>query len=469
MKKSLVMALVLMFIVSIAGTAFAATGTDNPFTTVPAKHWAYPAITQLVKAGLIDGYGDGDFRGDRPATRYEMAVLTAKAMSNVEKADAANKALITKLSAEYAAELSNLGVRVAKAESEIKDIKKQIGGISLSGLFRIRYEHQVDWQGADESKYKNTKKGHYFFQLNADSKLNDNGWENHAVLLGARDWSGNQIGSGENTSGYGNFDISQMYVTGPVGDGKLKVGRWKNGTIFGLVNNNYNNGLSYSFGDKVKTTITYAKPDHQWYKAYDDATSSSGTDDRGANTSWFNPGETELSKVDDVNLAAKTGITYGSIDLAYDTSKNTTIYGAYYHTTSANDVNRKARIGELAFQTKFGGKNMFTWRGSYGKSNADDNNKFYYTKLTYNKADKKIAHSWDLSYEYAHMENKSYLKTTTDVNSKLNGRQGYAFIFQYVPVKNVLWYTRWLDAKDINSVGTWTHEKWLRSQIEFYF
>ena len=53
----------------------------NPFADVPAGHWAYESINKLAAAGVVEGYGDGSFRGDRLMTRYEMAQIVAKAMA----------------------------------------------------------------------------------------------------------------------------------------------------------------------------------------------------------------------------------------------------------------------------------------------------------------------------------------------------------------------------------------------------
>ena len=131
MKKTLVTLLALVFVLGIAATAFAAPA--NPFVDVPAKHWAYGAVAKLVKAGVVDGYNDGTFRGDKAMTRYEMAQIVAKAMAKSEKADAETKALIDKLAVEFAAELNNLGVRVAKLEKNASSIK-------FWGDSRIRYQ-----------------------------------------------------------------------------------------------------------------------------------------------------------------------------------------------------------------------------------------------------------------------------------------------------------------------------------------
>ncbi|WP_312198597.1 S-layer homology domain-containing protein [Anaerospora hongkongensis] len=119
MKKTLGFILALVFVLSLAGTAFAA----GPFADVPAKHWAYDAVSSLVKAGIIDGYGDGTFRGDRTVTRYEMAQLVGRAIEREDKADAQQKAVINKLAVEFADELRNLGARVTKLEQNQPKVK----------------------------------------------------------------------------------------------------------------------------------------------------------------------------------------------------------------------------------------------------------------------------------------------------------------------------------------------------------
>ena len=55
MKKTLVSALTTALVVGAASTTFAAA---NPFSDVPADHWAYDAVSQLAADGVIEGYGD---------------------------------------------------------------------------------------------------------------------------------------------------------------------------------------------------------------------------------------------------------------------------------------------------------------------------------------------------------------------------------------------------------------------------
>ena len=69
MKKSLVFAMAMAL--GVSATAFAA----NPFSDVPAGHWAYAAVAKLAAAGIVDGYPDGTYKGDRTMTRYEMAQI----------------------------------------------------------------------------------------------------------------------------------------------------------------------------------------------------------------------------------------------------------------------------------------------------------------------------------------------------------------------------------------------------------
>lgn len=70
MRKSMVCA---MSVIMAAGTFQVAAAAANPFSDVPQDHWAYDAVAQLAKDGVIDGYGDGRYQGERNITRYEMA------------------------------------------------------------------------------------------------------------------------------------------------------------------------------------------------------------------------------------------------------------------------------------------------------------------------------------------------------------------------------------------------------------
>ena len=92
-------------LVAVAAPAFAA----NPFSDVPMNHWAYDAVEQLAAKGILEGYPNGTFKGNRAMTRYEIAQMVARMMNaGVGGADADKlKALIV----EFAPELEALGVK----------------------------------------------------------------------------------------------------------------------------------------------------------------------------------------------------------------------------------------------------------------------------------------------------------------------------------------------------------------------
>ena len=140
MRSSFASALTAALLVGAASTAFAA---SNPFEDVPADHWAYDAISQLAADGVIEGYGDGTFRGNQEITRYEMAQMVARAMAK----GGGDKALIDKLAAEYADELHSLGVRVSALEKKVDNVK-------WGGVLRYRYKTiRVDGEDKKNSQY----------------------------------------------------------------------------------------------------------------------------------------------------------------------------------------------------------------------------------------------------------------------------------------------------------------------------
>jgi hypothetical protein len=102
----------------------------TPLADVPANHWAYQAIASLAADGLIDGYPDGTFKGDRPLTRYEMAAIVARVIAKIEVAGAgaASKTDLDKLQKLIAAlkdELDALGVRVTSVEDALTSLDRR--------------------------------------------------------------------------------------------------------------------------------------------------------------------------------------------------------------------------------------------------------------------------------------------------------------------------------------------------------
>ena len=209
MKKTLVSALTTAIVVGAASTTFAAA---NPFEDVPADHWAYDAIAQLAADGVIEGYGDGTYRGDQEITRYEMAQMVARAMAK----GGGDKALIDKLAAEFADELNNLGVRVSALEKKVDNVKWK---------GEIRYQFSSYRREGGWKKGKDDNRSYYQLRLKPSFAINKN-WTGYAGLyIGAYDTDGkrNLIGA-ENVTG-NQTELRYAYTEGVYGNTRIELGR----------------------------------------------------------------------------------------------------------------------------------------------------------------------------------------------------------------------------------------------------
>lgn len=145
-KKTLVSAILAA---SIMGSASVTMAAENMFSDVPLEHWAYDAVAKLAQDGIIEGYGDTNFEGGQPITRYEMAQLVAKAMANQENARAVDKAAIEKLQKEFDSELKG---EVENLRKDVNDLKSRMGWY---GDARMRYFANKDMKSLDKNDTKN--------------------------------------------------------------------------------------------------------------------------------------------------------------------------------------------------------------------------------------------------------------------------------------------------------------------------
>ena len=138
MKKILALAAVAALTAGVS--AYAA----NPFSDVTADDWAYQAVSDLSAQGVVEGYPDGTFKGERNMTRYELAQIVARLMAKEDQLNAEQQATLDKLAGEYAEELANLCVRVSNLE-------KKVGNLYWSGDARMRYQDKGNdsdsWNG----------------------------------------------------------------------------------------------------------------------------------------------------------------------------------------------------------------------------------------------------------------------------------------------------------------------------------
>ncbi len=254
MKKTLVSALTTALVVGAASTTFAAA---NPFSDVPADHWAYDAVSQLAADGVIEGYGDSTYRGDRNITRYEMAQMVA----------AADKAMIDKLAAEFADELNSLGVRVANLEKHA-DMVKWNG--------KLEYTYTNDnyklKDAAGDTETTKIKKNDLLFRLEPSAEVNEH-WTVNARIDGKYDMSQDELKDNLNLrrawaqgnyknftvrfgrfSMYGNDSINDTEMSGAdlkIGNdnkisGSIGAGRARSAFDGGVYNELAGNALSYN-------------------------------------------------------------------------------------------------------------------------------------------------------------------------------------------------------------------------------
>ena len=139
MKKILALAAVAALTAGVS--AYAA----NPFSDVSTDDWAYQAVSDLSDQGVVEGYPDGTFKGERNMTRYELAQIIARLMAKEDQLNAEQQATLDKLAGEYADELANLGVRVSNLE-------KKVGNIAWSGNARMRFNQTYSDTKAGEAK-----------------------------------------------------------------------------------------------------------------------------------------------------------------------------------------------------------------------------------------------------------------------------------------------------------------------------
>lgn len=103
----------------VAGTKMKADHTTL-FPDIPTNHWAYEAVSDLSRRGLVEGYPDGTFGGDRMLTRYEFAQIVYRAIQN---GVTVNDRLVTEFSPEMALFRVDTVAKNAKGEPTIERVR----------------------------------------------------------------------------------------------------------------------------------------------------------------------------------------------------------------------------------------------------------------------------------------------------------------------------------------------------------
>ena len=211
-------------------TAFAA----NPFSDVTPDSWAYQAVSQLAAAGIVNGYPDGTFKGQNDITRYEMAQMVAKAMANQDRANAEQQAMINRLADEFSNELNNLGVRVARLED-------RVGNVKVTGDARLRYHDAEQSKSTFEARAR----------LQFDAKVNDR--TDAVVRLATNDF---EFGDAKADT---SAKVDRAYVNHKFGERvSVKAGRFGQMLGAGLAYDDTFDGVQFNAGnDKVNFQAAY--------------------------------------------------------------------------------------------------------------------------------------------------------------------------------------------------------------------
>ncbi len=386
MNKKLLMGLTTAAVVGAASTTFAAA---NPFSDVPAGHWAYDAVTQLASEGIIEGYGDGTYLGNRNITRYEMAQMVAKALA--KNPQGTDRAALDRLAAEFSEELSNLGVRVSELE-------KYSDKLVWNGELRYRYWSRRVEQ-SDRSKKKNNTEN-FQLRLLPTATVNDH-WKLKARLQAANNMK---------TSESGDFKMIFGYAAGTYDKFKLNVGKMPiySNVDDGLVIDDFFSGAQVEVGSKVKLLLEAGRLDFTEDSTYDDPAN------------------------------------YQGAEVSYDNDK-LYIGGSFRHFNSDgfkndNGYNKRgkleddANIWSAGMQYKIGSSLKVAY--SYAQNTkADDYKSSWNAGLAYKGANKSKG-SWGISAYYRRLGDNASLVPTYDTS--MSNAKGVDIGLSWSPFKNTL-------------------------------
>ena len=385
MKKSLVLAMAMAL--GVTASAYAA----NPFSDVPAGHWAYDSVNKLVAAGVVDGYPDGTYGGDKLMTRYEMAQIVAKAM--------AKGADVDKLAAEFADELDTLGVRVANLEKKADNVK-------VTGEIRYRYQDS-DLNGNDNNTLRS--------RIWVTGQVNDD-WSYTGMLQNIQDF--------ENDNGDEKTDFQRAYLNGKLGGLYVTAGRYN--AVFGDGNiyDDRVDGVEVTYGSNVKVTGFAGKAtDPTLEFGYEGTT---GGDYAGGVIS------ADIAK--GLNLAA------GYVNFKDMVVDDSDLDNAIWH------VGATYTIGDVTASAMYLKGDM-----SYDDHDIDVlDDDGYVIGLSYKGAQADEVGSWGLWAKYYDQGGQTYVggNHTTDANYfDFEGFKGYGVCASYTFAKNIVGNVAWYDTE----------------------
>ena len=413
MKKTLVSALTTALVVGAASTTFAAA---NPFSDVPADHWAYDAVTQLAADGVIEGYGDTTFRGQQNITRYEMAQMIAKAMARTD-VSALDKALIDKLAAEFSDELNNLGVRVSNLERNADMVK-------WNGQARYRYWSQR-YENEKGSKDKKNK-DQLNFRLEPSAEVNKN-WHVKARIDAFMDPSKDETSD---------LTVKRVWAQGDYKNFQVKLGKMPffSTETAGMLFDDQFSGAQVTFGKNLKATLEAGRWDLNSANTQSNLHDAAGkTDDDAANYQG-------------IALNGTAGKLYGGAAYRHFNSN------VFKQTTGFEKNTDEANIWSVGAGYTFD-KNWNLY-GAYAKNEkAESDATAHNIQLNYKGAQKANKGSWGAYTAYRYMgQNVAFAPTyETFLGNGVNNVKGWEVGTEYVPFTNVTAAAYYFNGKQLDN------------------
>lgn len=397
--KKIIAALVGAGIIGAASTTFA---SANPFVDVPSNHWAYDAVAQLADDGVVVGYGDGTFRGDRNITRYEMAQIIARAMTKKDLT-IKDKALLDRLEAEFADELASLGVRISNLERNADFVK-------WNGQLRYTY---TSVRPEDEKKINDNK---LLFRLEPSAEVNSN-WHVKvrldANLNIADDEKDNEV------------RLKRAFAEGNFKSWNVKLGKM---------------GLNSAESYQTPGALVFDK------------------EFSGAEIFW--PGTLSLKvqagrlSLEDAYKGVHTGLTNNDVANYYGAEfqyqkKKLNVGVAYYRLNSSDLTPVTDKTNENIWAGNFGyrfNKNV-ALNGAYANNpDATSYKKSYQASFEYKGVNPADNGSWGAYASYRYLGNASPYAMS---DGALIGSKGLEFGAAYAPFKNVILSAKYFNGREL--------------------
>ncbi len=454
MRKTLISALTAALIAGAVETTFAAA---NPFEDVPRNHWAYDAVSQLAVDGVVEGYGDGTYRGGQEITRYEMAQMVARAMT--KNPVGADKALVEKLAAEFVDELASLGVRVAALEKRIDNVK-------WNGMVRYRYinrhEEGVSDRNADGAHFNTNQ---ILLRFEPQMTINNN-WTGRARI-----GYGMITADNFNTAANNNdVMVDRLWVEGKYENVMLRLGKFNVPTAadYGITMDDHLSGAEAVIGKTVKVALRGGRLNltnasafaHGGYigsptpdRNADGTATYYGLEvfgDRAQKFTWGLGWQHVSSDKNKELLGAGTdNIDIFNFGLGWKFDKNVSVTGAYAFATGIDDAT-KAENG-----------------GAARNYDADKYTNSAMIQLNYKGARKENPGSWGAFAAYRHLGDFSTIHPTyREIGAMNGGEKGWEIGVSYTFAKNIIGLAQYTKGKEIAS-GHKVNAVW--TQLGFYF